>query len=225
MLPPCPPHQAWDRVLLRGSPQPPASDPRLRSGLALGSVLRHARRNRPCGARPACSARCSGAATRSSARRCATGAIVYDELDSSRRPAGRLDRRAGRRPLPARAPRRRGAVRLRRRAALVEAATCSRRACGSGGRAATPTASFESTRTTPRAAALRLHRRALLRPARDRRSRTASSSAARYVGPDYARPPRGRLHRRRQLRPGRRHLLLRLDGHRARARRRASTSR
>ena len=49
------------------------------------------------------------------------GAIVYDELDVGGRAADRLDRPAGRRHLPARAARRRGALRLRRRAALVEA--------------------------------------------------------------------------------------------------------
>ena len=48
-------------------------------------------------------------------------AIVYDEIALERRPPGRLDRRAGRRALPAAPARRRGAVRLRRRPALLEA--------------------------------------------------------------------------------------------------------
>ena len=58
-----------------------------------------------------------------------------------RRPADRLDGRAGRRQLPARAPRRRGALRLRGRPALVEAVPASRRGSASGRRGAAPTAS------------------------------------------------------------------------------------
>ena len=83
-----------------------------------------------------------------------------------RRPARGLDGRAGGRHLPARAPRRRGAVRLRRRPAVLEALPVpadvrlwrARRADGGA----------RGRRGARRAAALRLHRRALLRAARDR---------------------------------------------------------
>ena len=77
-------------------------------------------------------------------------AIVYDEIARQRRPAGRLDRRAGRRPLPPAPPRRRGAVRLRGRPALLEAATSSRRRSGSGARGATTTARSTELAETPR---------------------------------------------------------------------------
>ena len=95
------------------------------------------------------------------------GAIVYDELDVGRRAPGRLDRRAGRRHLPARAARRRGALRLRRRPALVEAlplpaarAALARAPDGDGALAVDGGAA--------RRDAARVHRRALLRAARDR---------------------------------------------------------
>ena len=140
------------------------------------------------------------------------GAIVYDELESAADAAGRLDGRPGRRQLPARAPRRRGALRLRRRADLVEALPVPaagspvagdagrRRARGRGG-AARPSARSRSS-ASRRASSPRspiqdrvLARRPLRRP----RLRGA---------------PRGRLPRRGQLPRARRHLLLRLDGHR-----------
>ena len=61
---------------------------------------------------------------RASARRVRDGAIVYDEIESAAElPVGWTDVQDGGQ-LPARAPRRRGALRLRRRAALVEAASC-----------------------------------------------------------------------------------------------------
>ena len=46
-----------------------------------------------------------------------------------------------------------------------------------------------------------------------------------HPDPADARAARGRLRRRRAVRAGRRHVLLRLDGHRADRRERASTSR
>ena len=67
-----------------------------------------------------------------SARRCATARSSTTSSRSRRRPARRLDRRAGRRHLPARAPRRRRAVRLRRRARTRGSASCSRPSCGCG---------------------------------------------------------------------------------------------
>ena len=74
------------------------------------------------------------------------------------------------------------------------------------------------------ATALRLPRRALVRAARDRHPgpRVPRRRARR---PALRGAARGRVHRRGQLRPGRRHLLLRLDGHRPEGARRASTSR
>ncbi len=102
------------------------------------------------------------------------GPTVRDQRDRlrrdrrGRRSAGRLDRRAGRRPLPARAPRRRGAVRLRRRPALVEALPAAGRgaACGARGvderrRARSTSASRRGRRRGTRS------RRALVRAARD----------------------------------------------------------
>ena len=59
-------------------------------------------------------------------------AIVYDTLRVERRPPGRLDGPAGRRHVPARATRRRGPVRVRRRRRSRGSATCGRRTCASG---------------------------------------------------------------------------------------------
>ena len=65
-----------------------------------------------------------------------------------------------------------------------------------------------------RRAAVRAARRALLRPARDRHPRQGAAGPAR-TATRTTRRARAALHRRgRLLRPGR-HLLLRLDGHRA----------
>ena len=159
------------------------------------------------------STRCASAGTRWSGRRVRQGRS--STTSSTRgRPAGRLDRRAGRRHATGSAPRRRGGVRPQRRARVVEAATCSRRRsrCGVRGARGRRPRGAEDAAEAP---ALRVHRRALVRPARDR-----------HPGPRLHRGPlrraattrpaaQRRLHRRRQLRPGRRHLLLRLDGHRA----------
>ena len=73
-----------------------------------------------------------------------------------------------------------------------------------------------------RAASLRLHRRALLRHARHRGA-GPDLHGGRVGRPRLPGAPRGRLHRRGQLRQGRRHLLLRVDGHGSRARPAAST--
>ena len=98
----------------------------------------------------------------------------------ARRPADRLDRRAGRRPLPAAPPRRRGAVRLRRRPALVEALPAAGRGDAVAGARRRATAALAERR---RAAARR--RRATRSSARARASctrwgsSTACCSAAR----------------------------------------------
>ena len=107
------------------------------------------------------------AASASSARVVRDGAIVYDDLESAADlPIGWTDRQDGG-TLPARAALRRGALRLRRRAALVEAlslpaarpalAGATRRRRGARGRGG-----------AARRDAARVHRRALLRAARDR---------------------------------------------------------
>ena len=72
--------------------------------------------------------------------------------------------------------------------------------------------------------ALRLHRRARLRAARDRDPGPGVPRRP-LRRPALPRAARRRLHRRGQLRRGGRHLLLRLDGHRAQRRSAASTSR
>ena len=79
-----------------------------------------------------------------------------------------------------------------------------------------------SSRGAERAVAGRLHRRALVRPARDRVPR---QRAARHPesGPGLRSPARERVHRRAQLLAGRRHVLLRLDGHGPARARRATT--
>ena len=141
------------------------------------------------------------------------GAIVYDDLESADRAAGRLDRQTGRRGVPARAARRRGALRLRGRPALLEAVPASRRGCASGRRGATATASSRSRRKpldeTPLAfigvRACELHAIAI----QDRVFLEGS-----YVERDYAARRERRLRGRRQLLRAGRHLLLRLDGHR-----------
>ena len=97
-------------------------------------------RRQPSSARSArrrSSARCAPRGFRVLGPTVRDGAIVYDDLDSAADlPVGWTDEQdAG--TLPARAPRRRRAVRLRRRAALVEAVPASRRASGSGARGAT----------------------------------------------------------------------------------------
>ena len=130
-----------------------------------------------------------------------------------RRAAGRMDRRAGGRDLPARAARRRRAVRPQRRAELVEELPVPVRAARVD---RPPRGRRQPRRHRGRhpSPALRVHRRALLRPARDRGAgpRVHGGRLRRHRLPA---PPRGRVHRRRQLRPGRRDLLLRLDGYRA----------
>ncbi len=68
-----------------------------------------------------CSARCAAAAIACSGRRCATArSSTTTSSRAAELPIGWTDRQDGGH-LPARAPRRRGALRLRRRAALVEA--------------------------------------------------------------------------------------------------------
>ena len=118
-----------------------------------------------------------------------------------------------RRQLPARAPRRRGALRLRRRPALLEAVPAARRACGSGGRARRRRRASRS-RTEPRerpplafigVRSCDLHAIAI----QDR-----VFLDGRLRRPRLRRPPRGRVRRRGQLLRARRHVLLRLDGHR-----------
>ncbi len=102
------------------------------------------------------------------------GPTVRDRRSSTTRstrardlPVG-LDRRAGRRPLPPAAPRRRGAVRLRRRPALVEALPAAGRGAAVARAASTPDGEPDrARRAAARAAALRLPRRPLVRAACD----------------------------------------------------------
>ena len=94
-----------------------------------------------------------------------------------RRAADRLDRRAGRRHLPARAARRRGAVRLRRRPALVEALPVPAARAALAARRAERRARLRSRRS--RSTRRRSRSSACARASCTRsRSRTASSSAA-----------------------------------------------
>ena len=95
------------------------------------------------------------------------GAIVYDDLELRGRSPDRLDGRAGRRHVPARAPRRRGPVRLRRRAALVEAVPVPGPRQALAGEARRTAASRSRSQTHDDASS-RAHRRALVRAARDR---------------------------------------------------------
>ena len=141
------------------------------------------------------------------------------------RPPGRLDGRAGRRHLPAGAPRRRGALRLRGRARTRGSGSSSRRGC-----ALWRARRNGEARLDDRGGAARRRRRspssASARATSTRsRSRTGSSSAGGYVDRDYAARRERRLPRRRQLLRAGRHLLLRLDGHRARRPTPATTSR
>ena len=98
------------------------------------------------------------------------------------RAAGRLDRGAGGGDLPARAPRRRGPLRLSRRAALVEALAAARAGPPVAGAPRRGRQDRVRRGAAPRAA-VRLLRRPLLRPARDRhagpclRSRAPTSIA------------------------------------------------
>ena len=159
------------------------------------------------------STRSRGAGTPWSARRSRDGAIVYDELRSAADlPVGWTDEQDGGhyRLAP---PRRRGAVRLRRRAALVEAVPA---AAGRAAVARPPRRGRQPDRDRGAAAgatSLRVPRRALLRAARDGhpRPRLLAATADRATR---------RVRRRGQLRPGGRHVLLRLDGHRPEGRRR-----
>ena len=160
----------------------------------------------------------------SSGRAVRDGAIVYDEIESAADlPTGWTDEQDG------------GHYRLERRdddalfgyavgPALVEAASCFPPRSGSGGRAGTATARSEVEEEpldeTPLAflgvRSCELHAIAI----QDRVFLGGPLRRPRLRG-----PARGRLHRRGQLRRAGRHLLLRLDGHRARRPRRASTSR
>ena len=133
---------------------------------------------------PTCSARSPLAAIASSARRCAT---ARSSTRTSSRPqtcrsAGRTTQDAG--PLPARAPRRRGALRLRASARTPGSSSSSRRRSASGRRAAATTAS----RSRRSRAEARRSRSSACAPASctGSRSRTRSSSAARYADRDYA---------------------------------------
>ena len=122
-------------------------------------------------------------------RRRARGPRRGDRLRRDRRrgdlPAGWTDEQDGRH-LPAAPPRRRRAVRLRRRAAVVEAAPAAARRPAVAGAPMTATASSTSSDEPARRRSGRVPRRALVRPARDRRSRTGSSWRP-IVDPDYGR--------------------------------------
>ena len=95
-------------------------------------------------------------------------AIVYDELDSTADlPAGLTDVQDGGSYRLVRA-RRRGAVRPQRRAQLVEEPPVPARADAVAGPHAEADGELRYEEEAERAAALRVHRRALVRPARDR---------------------------------------------------------
>ena len=151
-------------------------------------------------------------------------AIVYDDIASLADLPRGLDRRAGRRPLPPGRARRRRAVRLCGRAAFLEAVPASADAAPVAGRRATATTSQVDAgadgrrRASPSSACAP----ASCTPSPSRTGCFLGGALCRSALPRAA---RGRLHRRGQLRQGRRHLLLRLDGHRAEGRRPASTSR
>ena len=150
-------------------------------------------------------------------------AILYEEISSTADlPEGLTDEQEGGTYRLARAGRRR-ALRLQRRARTPGRAISSRPTLTLWGPAADGRRDQLQGGGAGERPALRLHRRALLRPGRDRASRTRSSSATRYTDPDYEARRARRLHRRGQLLEGRQHLLLRLDGHRAASARAGTT--
>ena len=123
----------------------------------------------------------------------------------------------GRRALPARAARRRGAVRLCGRAALLEALPASAARCGCGGRRREGDG-FAVIENEPERQS-RSRSSACARASCTRsRSRTGSSSAAATVDRDYAARREDAFIVAVNCGRGRRHLLLRLDGHRAEGR-------
>ena len=122
-----------------------------------------------------------------------------------RRSPRRLDRRAGRRPLPAAPPRRRRAVRLRRRPALVEALPAPGRDAAVARPAGEDGGLTELVEDAARRHPLRVPRRAVLRAARDGDPRPRASATP---------PARTPFVVAVQCGAGGRHVLLRLDGHR-----------
>ena len=158
------------------------------------------------------SVRCSDAATRSSVRWCATArsCSTSSTRPPSCPPAGPTCRRA--------APTGSSAATTTRCSATTPGrtrgrASCSPPSCGCGPRAARPTAASRSTEDDtppPRYAFIGVRSCDLHAIAVQDRVFMEGG----YVDQRLPRPPRGRLHRRGQLRPGRGDLLLRLDGDR-----------
>ena len=111
---------------------------------------------------------CETGATACSGRRSATArSSTTTSRSATSCPLGWTDEQdAGQ--LPARAARRRGALRLRGRPALVEAVPASRRASASGRRGATSDGALEVEDGAAAAERVRVPRRPLLRAARDR---------------------------------------------------------
>ena len=144
------------------------------------------------------------------------GSIVYDELASAADlPGGWVDVQDGG-TLP---PRARAAT---RRCSRTRSGTTRSSASSSRRRVRVwhgpRRRRRRRARGEPSAAALRVPRRALVRPARRRDPGSRASSTARHVEPDYAARRARRVLRRGQLRARRRHLLLRRRWTPARAR-------
>ena len=127
-----------------------------------------------------------GAATAWSGRRCATArsSTTRSTRPPTCRSAGPTSRTAARYRLERRDDE--ALLRLRGRPALVEAVPAPAAAAALAGAAATATARSRSSEEPRRRAAARVHRRALLRAARDRDPGPRASSAAAYVDRDYA---------------------------------------
>ena len=145
------------------------------------------------------------------------GAIVTGPVRGRRRPPGRLGRRPGRRSVPAPPPRGRRGVRLRRRARSPPS-RCSSRPRRCSGAAGGPTAAFTVEPSRPGRRRTRTRCSGCARATCTRSASTTPCCAdRRSTGRRLRRPPRGRLRRRGHVLRPRRHLLLRLDGHRSAA--------
>ena len=141
------------------------------------------------------------------------GAIVLDEIERRRGPAGRLDRRAGRRPLPPAAARATTPSSATPSGRTPGSATCTRRPSCAGAPAATNGGFVAEPETAPAAALAFVGVRACDLAAIAVQDRVFLGGP--FVDPAYRARREARVRRRRELRRARRHLLLRVDGHRA----------
>ena len=114
------------------------------------------------------------------------GAIVYDELESSADlPEGWTDEQDGG-TYRLRAPRGRRRCSATRSGRGRGSSSSGRRACGCGGRSADGDGASRSMREQSAPPQRRLHRRALVRPARDRARSTARCCDVPHPDPGYA---------------------------------------